>query len=44
LLEESLMPQSSRTLKSSTRISHTHNGSRKACVRKERALKSQVGS
>jgi hypothetical protein len=42
LLEESLVPQSSRTLKSSIRISHTYNGSRKACVRKERALKCQV--
>jgi hypothetical protein len=38
------VPQSSRTLKSSIRISHTHNGSRKACVRKERTLKSQVCS
>jgi hypothetical protein len=34
--------QSSRTLESSTRISHTHNGSRKTCVWRERALKSQV--
>jgi hypothetical protein len=42
LLEESLVPQSSRTLKSGTRISHTHNRSRNACVRRERALKSQV--
>jgi hypothetical protein len=36
------VPQCSRTLKSSTRISHTYNGSRKACVRKKRALKGQV--
>jgi hypothetical protein len=42
LLEESLVSQSSRTLKSDTRISHTHNRSRNACVRRERALKSQV--
>ena len=42
LLEESLVPQSSRTLESSTRISHTHNGSRKACVWRERALTRQV--
>jgi hypothetical protein len=40
LLKESLVPQSSRTLKSSTRISHAHNELRNACVRKERALKS----
>jgi hypothetical protein len=44
LFEEILVPQSSITLKSSIIISHTHNGSRKACVRKERALKSQVGN
>jgi hypothetical protein len=42
LLEKSLVPQSSRTHKSSTRISHSHNGSRNTCVRKERALKSQA--
>jgi hypothetical protein len=36
------VPQSSRTLESSTRISHTHKGSRKACVWRKRALKSQV--
>jgi hypothetical protein len=41
-LEESLVAQTSRALKSSTRISHTHNGSRDACVRKEMALRSQV--
>jgi hypothetical protein len=41
-LKESLVPQSSRTLKSSTTILHTHNRSRNACVRKERALKSLV--
>jgi hypothetical protein len=36
------VPQSSRTLKSSTRISHTHNGSKKVYVRKKRALRSQI--
>jgi hypothetical protein len=43
-LEESLVTQSSRTLESSTRISHTHNRLGKACVWRERALKSQVCS
>jgi hypothetical protein len=36
------VPQSSRIIKSSTRISYTHNGSKKACVMKEMALKGQV--
>jgi hypothetical protein len=31
-----------KSLKSSTKISHTHNRSRKTCVWSERALKSQV--